>query len=87
MPFGSDSGLRLALALTGYHRDRRGSGSLRSPGRRRERNYGQRCEKDEGQWDVGHHQVLHGAPPSVIDADCRSLALFPGPAAPALAVP
>jgi len=78
MLFGSGSGLRLALALTGYHRDRRGFGSLRSPGCSPERNRGLRCEEGAGQWDVRHHQVLHGAPPRVIDGDCRSLALFPG---------
>ena len=57
-PAGSDSGLRLALALTGDHRDRRGSGAgrlrwLRSPGRSPERNRGQRCEKNEGQGMFG----------------------------------
>jgi hypothetical protein len=87
VPFGSDRGLRLALALTGYHRDRRGSGSLRSPGRGPERNRGRRCEKDKGQWDARHHQVLHGAPPRLSDGDCRSLAWFPGPVAPALTAP
>jgi hypothetical protein len=68
MPFGSDSRLRLALALTGYRRDRRGPGSPRSPRRSPERNRGQRCEKDEGQWDVRHRKVLHGAASSVTAA-------------------
>ena len=77
MPFGSDTGLRLALALTGYHRDRRGSGSPRSPGRRSKRNRGRRCEKDEGQRDVRHHKVLHGAS-SIIDGDCRRLVSWAG---------
>jgi len=44
---GSDSGLRLALALAGYHRDRRGCGAgrPRSPGYRPECNRGHRRQQ------------------------------------------
>jgi len=59
-----DGGLRLALALTGYHRDWREPGAgrlrwLRSPGRSPERNSSHR-QQDEGLRNVRRHQVLHG---------------------------
>jgi hypothetical protein len=67
---GSDSGLRLALALAGYHRDWRwcGAGRLRSPGHRPERNRGHRRQQDEGQRNARRHQVPHGASPRLATA-------------------
>jgi hypothetical protein len=79
MAAGSDSGLRLALALAGYHRDRRGCGAgcLRSPGNSPERNRGHCRQQDEGQRNVRRHQVLHSAPPQLSDDDRCGRALFP----------
>jgi hypothetical protein len=92
MRAGRDSGLRLALALTGHHRDRRGSGAgrlrwLRSPGRGPERNRGHRSENDGGQRNVRRHQVLQGAPPRLPAAIAADLPCFLGRCAPALTTP
>jgi hypothetical protein len=76
MPAGSDSGLGLALALAGVHRERRGSGRRRSPDRSPQRNRGQRCEKDEGQRYVRRYQVPHGAPPRLSTAIAAVVARF-----------
>jgi hypothetical protein len=91
MRAGSDSALRLALAWTGQHRDRRGSGArrlrwLRSPGRRPERNRGH-CRQDEGQRKVRRHQVLQGAPPRLSTAIAALWRCLLGRFVPALAAP
>jgi hypothetical protein len=82
MRAGSGSGPRLALAWTGQHRDRRGSGAgrlrwPRSPGRGPERNRGHR-RQDEGQRNARRHQVLQGAPPRLSMAIAAVWRCLPG---------